>query len=175
MVNGLLQIGWIILAAVFLYNLVVESGQLEIIKGSMSSLSTDRRLQALLIAFSFSAFMESTSGMGAPVAICAAMLIGLGFPALPAALVCLVGNTQPVPFGPLGVPTLMMASVTKISDHVIASAVGLDMALLALIIPIFILVVLAGWRSAMGVLPASACRGMQLCSHLLFRGALHRS
>jgi lactate permease len=162
MANGLFQIGWIILAAVFLYNLVVESGQLEIIKSSMSSLSTDRRLQALLIAFSFSAFMESTSGMGAPVAICAAMLIGLGFPALPAALVCLVGNTQPVPFGPLGVPTLMMASVTKISDHVLASAVGLDMAILALIIPVFILVVLAGWKNAIGVLPAALVVG---CSY----------
>ncbi len=159
MANGLFQIGWIILAAVFLYNLVVESGQLEIIKSSMSSLSSDRRLQALLIAFSFSAFMESTSGMGAPVAICAAMLIGLGFPALPAALVCLVGNTQPVPFGPLGVPTLMMASVTKISDHVLASAVGLDMAVLALIIPAFILVVLAGWKNTIGVLPAAVVVG----------------
>ena len=98
---------------VFLYNLTVESGQLEIIKSSISSLSTDRRLQALLIAYCFSAFMEGTAGLGAPVAVCAAMLIGIGFPPFAAAVVCLVGNTQPVPFGPLGVPTLMMASVTK--------------------------------------------------------------
>jgi L-lactate transport len=159
MLNGLLQIGWIILSAVFLYNLTVESGQLEIIKSSISSLSTDRRLQALLIAYCFSAFMEGTAGLGAPVAVCAAMLIGIGFPPFAAAVVCLVGNTQPVPFGPLGVPTLMMASVTKIDDHLLAWAVGNDMAVLALVIPIFMLVVLAGWKNAMGVLPAALVAG----------------
>jgi len=157
--SGLLQIGWIIVAAVFLYNLMVDSGQLEIVKSSISALSTDRRLQALLIAFSFSAFLESTSGMGAPVAVCAAMLIGLGFSPLPAALICLICNTQPVPFGPLGVPTLMMASVTGINDHVLARAVGLDMVVLALIIPIFMLVVMAGWKNAMGALPAALVAG----------------
>jgi lactate permease len=159
MVSGLIQIGWIILAAVFLYNLVVDSGQLEIVKSSISSLSTDRRLQALLIAFCFSAFLESTSGMGAPVAVCAAMLIGLGFSPLPAALICLVGNTAPVPFGPLGVPTLMMASVTRIGDRVLAKAVGVDMMVVALIVPIFMLVVLAGWKKAMGALPAALVAG----------------
>lgn len=79
MLNGLFQIGWIVLSAVFLYNITVESGQLEIIKSSISLLSTDRRIQAILIAFCFSAFMEGTTGMGAPVAVCAAMLIGIGF------------------------------------------------------------------------------------------------
>ncbi len=159
MVSGLLQIGWIILAAVFLYNLTVESGQLEIVKSSISALSTDRRLQALLIAFSFSAFLESTSGMGAPVAVCAAMLIGLGFSPLPAALICLVGNTQPVPFGPLGVPTLMMASVTGINEHILARAVGADMTVLAIVVPVFMLVVLAGWKNAIGALPAALVAG----------------
>lgn len=159
MVTGLLLIGWIILTAIFLYNLTVESGQLEIIKSSVSSLSTDRRIQALFIAFSFSAFLEGTSGMGAPVAICAAMLIGIGFSPLTAALVCLVGNTVPVPFGPLGVPTIMMGSVTKIGIRVLTRAVGTDMAILALIIPIVMLVLLAGWKKAMGVLPAALVAG----------------
>jgi lactate permease len=159
MINGLLQIGTIILAAVFLYNLTVESGQAEIVKSSISSLSTDRRLQTLLIAFAFSAFMEGTTGMGAPVAVCAAMLIGIGFPAIPAALICLVGNTQPVPFGPMGLPTLMMSSVTRIDGHVLARAVGLDMVVLALIVPIVMLVVLVGWRNAMAVLPAALVAG----------------
>lgn len=159
MVTGLLLIGWIILAAIFLYNLTVESGQMEVIKVSISSLSTDRRLQAILIAFSFSAFMEGTSGLGAPVAICAAMLIALGFPPLTAALVCLVGNTVPVPFGPLGVPTIMMGSVTKISDHVLARATGTDMEFLALIIPFVMIVLLAGWKKAMEVLPAVLVAG----------------
>ena len=114
MVTGLFPIGWIILTAVFLFNLTVESGQFEVIKSSISSLSPDRRIQALLIAFSFSAFMEGVAGQGAPVAVAAAMLIGLGFPALPAAVICLVANTPPVPFGPVGVPTMMMSTVTGI-------------------------------------------------------------
>lgn len=159
MVNGLFPIGWIILTAVFLYNLTVESGQFEIIKSSISSLSTDRRLQALLIAFSFSAFLEGTSGQGAPVAVAAAMLIGLGFPPLPAALICLVANTPPVPFGPVGMPTIMMSQVTEISDKIITKAIGLDMTIIALIIPVFMLIVLAGWKNAMGVLPAALVAG----------------
>lgn len=159
MLNGLFQIGWIILSAVFLYNITVESGQLEIIKSSIALLSTDRRIQAILIAFCFSAFMEGTTGMGAPVAVCAAMLIGIGFPPLPAALICLAGNTQSVPFGTVGVPTIMMASVTGINDHVLARAVGNDVVFLALIIPFFLVVVLAGWKSAMGVLPAALVAG----------------
>ncbi len=159
MLNGLFQIGWIVLSAVFLYNITVESGQLEIIKSSISLLSTDRRIQAILIAFCFSAFMEGTTGMGAPVAVCAAMLIGIGFPPLPAALICLAGNTQSVPFGTVGVPTIMMTSVTGISDHVLAIAVGNDVVVFALIIPVFVVVVLAGWRSAMGVLPAALVAG----------------
>jgi lactate permease len=159
MLNGVIQIGTIILAAVFLYNLTVESGHAEIIKSSISSLSTDRRLQALLIAFCFSAFMEGTTGLGAPVAVCAAMLIGIGFPAVPAALICLAGNVQPVPFGPMGLPTLMMASVTRINDHVLARAVGVDMAVLALVVPVLMLVVLAGWRNAVAVLPAALVAG----------------
>src|SRR5208337_5684382 len=117
-------IGWIILTAVFLYNLTVESGQFEVIKSSISSISDDRRLQALLVAFSFSAFMEGVSGQGAPVVVAAAMLIGLGFPALPAALVCLIANTPPVPFGPVGTPTIMMGTVTNLDSAVVASAVG---------------------------------------------------
>jgi L-lactate permease len=118
MVTGLFPIGWIILTAVFFYNLTVEAGQFEVIKSSISALSTDRRLQALLIAFCFSAFMEGVSGQGAPVAVAAAMLIGLGFAPLPAAVICLVANTPPVPFGPVGVSTSMMVTVTKINEGV---------------------------------------------------------
>lgn len=160
MLNGLFPIGWIILTAVFFYNLTVEAGQFEVIKSSISSISPDRRLQALLIAFCFSAFMEGVSGQGAPVAVAAAMLIGMGFPAIPAAVVCLVANTPPVPFGPVGVPTSMMISVTKINDHVMTRAIGLDMCLIALIIPIFMLVVLCGWKRGMEVLPAALVAGI---------------
>jgi lactate permease len=160
MVTGLFPIGWIILTAVFFYNLTVEAGQFEVIKSSISSISTDRRMQALLIAFCFSAFMEGVSGQGAPVAVAAAMLIGLGFSAIPAAVICLVANTPPVPFGPVGVPTSMMISVTKINAEVMTRAIGLDMCLMALIIPVFMLVVLAGWKKTIEVLPAAGVAGV---------------
>ena len=160
MVTGLFPIGWIILTAVFFYNLTVEAGQFEVLKSSISALSTDRRLQALLIAFCFSAFMEGVSGMGAPVAVAAAMLIGLGFPALPAAVICLVANTPPVPFGPVGVPTNMMVTVTKINASVMTKAIGNDMTIIALIIPVFMLVVMAGWKKAMEVMPAAMVTGI---------------
>ena len=160
MATGLFPIGWIILTAVFLFNLTVASGQFEVIKGSISSLSPDRRIQALLIAFCFSAFMEGVAGQGAPVAVAAAMLIGLGFPAVPAAVICLVANTPPVPFGPVGVPTMMMATVTGIPGISLARAVGLDMAFTALIIPFFMVVVLAGFKRAKEVLPAALVAGV---------------
>jgi len=155
MTTGLVPIGWIILTAVFLFNLTVESGQFEVIKSSISYLSPDRRIQALLIAFSFSAFMEGVSGQGAPVAVAAAMLIGLGFPAVPAAVICLIANTPPVPFGPVGVPTIMMSTVTGISERIMAQGIGVDMALMALVIPFFMVVVMAGFKNAKDVLPAA--------------------
>jgi lactate permease len=160
MLTGLFPIGWIILTAVFLFNLTVESGQFEVIKSSISSLSPDRRIQALLIAFSFSAFMEGVAGQGAPVAVAAAMLIGLGFPALPAAVICLVANTPPVPFGPVGVPTIMMSTVTGIPATTMARAVGIDMAFMALIIPFFMVVVMVGFQRAKEVLPAALVAGI---------------
>lgn len=160
MVTGLFPIGWIILTAVFLFNLTVESGQFEVIKQSISTLSPDRRIQALLIAFSFSAFMEGVAGQGAPVAVGAAMLIGLGFPPLPAAVICLVANTPPVPFGPVGVPTQMMATVTGIPATTMARAIGLDMAFIALIIPFFTVVVMVGFQKAKEVLPAALVAGV---------------
>ncbi len=160
MVTGLFPIGWIILTAVFLFNLTVESGQFEIIKSSISSLSPDRRIQALLIAFSFSAFMEGVAGQGAPVAVAAAMLIGLGFPPLTAAVICLVANTPPVPFGPVGVPTMMMATVTGIPASTMARAIGIDMAFMALIIPFFMVVVMVGFKRALEVIPAALVAGI---------------
>jgi len=160
MLTGLFPIGWIILTAVFLFNLTVASGQFEVIKSSISALSPDRRIQALLIAFCFSAFMEGVAGQGAPVAIAAAMLIGLGFPALPAAVICLVANTPPVPFGPVGVPTIMMSTMTGYPAATMARAIGLDMALMALIIPFFMVVVMVGFKQAKEVLPAALVAGV---------------
>jgi L-lactate transport len=159
MASGLWPIGWIILTAVFFYNLTVEGGQSEIIQSSISSLSKDRRLQALLIAFCFSAFLEGVSGEGAPVAVAAAMLMGLGFKPLSAAVVCLVANTPPVPFGPVGVPTSMMISVTNIDTTVMTKTIGSDMAILALVIPFLVLVVISGFKRSIEVLPAALVAG----------------
>lgn len=158
--NGLFPIGWIIITAVFFYNLTVEAGQFEVIKSSIATLSSDRRLQALLIAFSFSAFMEGAAGQGAPVAIAAAMLIGLGFPAVPAAVICLVANVPPVPFGPVGTPTITMGKVTGMSDAVLAHGLAINMSLFAIIIPIAMLLVLCGWKATKEVLPAALVTGI---------------
>lgn len=151
--NGLFPIGYIILTSVFLYNLIVKSGQFEIIKESISNLSADRRIQALLIAFSFSAFLEGAAGQGAPVAIAAAILIGLGFPPVMAAVVCLVANVPPVPFGPVGVPTITMATVTGVNEMVLTNAVAMNCAFVSLIIPFAAIIALAGWRKTLAITP----------------------
>lgn len=153
-VNGLFPIGWIVVTAVFLYNLVVEAGQFEMIKSSIASLSSDRRLQALLIAFSFGAFLEGAAGFGAPVAISGAMLIGLGFEPLYAAGICLLANTAPVAFGSIGTPILMAAQVSGISDFTIAQTVGRQLPFISLFVPLYLILIMAGWKAAKEVLPA---------------------
>src|SRR5207253_3855738 len=109
---GLFPIGWIVLNAIFVYDITVTTGKFEIIKQTIAGLASDRRIQALLIAFCFGAFIEGAAGFGTPVAISAAMLIGLGFKPLPAAGLSLIGNTVPVAFGALGTPIIGLARVT---------------------------------------------------------------
>jgi lactate permease len=113
---GLFPIGWIVLAAIFLYSLTVQTGQFEIVKASVVGLSADRRLQALLIAFSFGAFVEGAAGFGTPVAISAALMIGTGFSPLHAAGLSLIANTSPVAFGALGTPITTLADVTGLDE-----------------------------------------------------------
>src|SRR5438477_332890 len=113
---GLLPIGWIVLAAIFLYNLTVSAGQFEVVKHSVASLSDDRRIQALLIAFSFGAFVEGAAGFGTPVAISAALLMGAGFKPLYAAGLALIANTSPVAFGALGTPIITLARLTGLDE-----------------------------------------------------------
>jgi len=148
---------WLIFNAVLLYNLIIKSGNFEIIKSSISSISNDHRVQAILIGFCFSAFLEGSSAQGAPVAIAAAMLIGLGFPVLPAAVISLVGNTVPVPFGPIGMPTINMVdnAFGGVGGALAAvtGSVGRVMCVYALIIPVFMLVVMCGWKAAKEILP----------------------
>src|SRR5437899_5453225 len=121
---GLLPIGWIVLAAIFLYALTVETGQFEIVKHSVASLSDDRRIQALLIAFCFGAFVEGAAGFGTPVAISSALLVGAGFRPLHAAGLALLANTSPVAFGALGTPITTLASVTKLDEFKLSQMAG---------------------------------------------------
>ncbi len=151
---GFLPIGWIILNAVFLYNLTVHTGQFDIVKSSVGRLSTDRRVQALLVAFSFGAFIEGASGFGTPVAICSALLIGLGFTPLYAAGLSLIANTAPVAFGAIGTPILTLAAVTGIPAQTLGAMAGRQLPFVSLLVPAWLVVTMSGWRGFRGVWPA---------------------
>jgi lactate permease len=157
---GLFPICWIVITAVFLFNVTVKSGQFEVIKLFMASITPDRRLQALLIAFSFGSFLEGTAGFGAPVAITAAMLVGLGFDPLYAAGICLVANTAPVAFGAIGIPITVASQVTSIPEMSISQMVGRTLPLLSITLPFYLVMLIAGFRKAKEVLPAILVSGI---------------
>ena len=156
---GLFPIGWIILSAMFLYRLSVEAGALDVMKRSVTGLSADHRLQALLIAFSFGAFLEGAAGFGAPVAITAALLVGSGFPALEAACIALLANTAPVAFGALGTPIVTLAKVTGLDEHAISMLAGRQLPFFSLLVPAWMVVAMAGWRGLVGAWPAVLVSG----------------
>ena len=151
---GLFPIGWIVLCAIFVYDITVHTGQFEVLKRSVSQLAEDRRVQALLIAFSFGAFMEGAAGFGTPVAISAAMLIGLGFKARTAAGLALIGNTAPVAFGGLGTPIIALAEVTGLPLGQLSAMVGRQLPIFSLIIPFWLICAMCGWRRMREVWPA---------------------
>lgn len=157
---GLFPISWIIITAVFLFNITVKSGQFEIIKHFMASITADRRLQALLIAFSFGSFLEGMAGFGAPVAITAAMLVGLGFKPLYAAGLCLIANTAPVAFGSIGIPITVASQVTGIPEMAISQMVGRTLPVLSLLLPFYLVVLMAGVKKAKEVMPAILMSGL---------------
>ncbi|WP_102693673.1 L-lactate permease [Rummeliibacillus pycnus] len=159
-VYGLLPIGWIIITSVFLYNLTVKTGNFNIIRHSVLSITEDRRIQALLVAFSFGAFLEGAAGFGAPVAISAALLVGLGFNPLYAAGLCLIANTAPVAFGAIGVPITAMEGPTGIAATEISKVVGRQLPLLSVFLPFFLIVIMAGLKKAVEVLPAVLVSGI---------------
>ena len=154
MIFALFRIIWLIVAAVFLYNVVVEAGQFEVMKASIARLSPDRRLQAVLVAFCFGALIEGAAGFGAPVAISAAFLVGLGFPPFQAALLCLIANTAPVAWGSIGTPIKTLAGVTQLDVEALSAMSGRILPPLSLLIPIWLVAVLAGIRSTLKILPA---------------------
>jgi len=156
---GLFPICWIVITAVFLFNITIKSGQFEIIKHFMASITADRRLQALIIAFSFGSFLEGTAGFGAPVAITAAMLVGLGFNPLYAAGICLIANTAPVAFGAIGTPILVLSQVSGIPEMAISAMVGRTLPILSLFVPFYLVALMAGFKKTMEVLPAIMVTG----------------
>ena len=156
---GLLPIGWIVLNAIFVFDITVHTARFEIVKQQIAALSTDRRIQALLIAFSFGAFIEGAAGFGTPVAISAALLVALGFNPLQAAGLSLLGNTAPVAYGGLGTPLIALAQVTKLDIHTLSAMVGRQLPFFSLIVPFWLVIVLAGWRKTLEVWPACLVAG----------------
>ncbi|HEY4060329.1 MAG TPA: lactate permease LctP family transporter [Puia sp.] len=152
---GLFPICWIVITAVFLFNLTVKSGQFEVIRHFMASVTSDRRIQALVIAFSFGSFLEGMAGFGAPVAITAAMLVGLGFNPLYAAGICLIANTAPVAFGSIGIPITVASQVTSIPEDAISQMVGRTLPFLSALLPFYLVVLMAGFKKAKEVAPAA--------------------
>lgn len=157
---GLFPICWIIIGAVFLYNVIVRSGQFEIIKNFMASITPDRRLQALLIAFSFGAFLEGAAGFGTPVAITAAMLVGLGFNPLYAAGICLIANTAPVAFGAVGTPIIIAAQVSDLPEMAVSQMVGRTLPILSAMVPFYLVTLMSGFKKSIEVLPAILVSGI---------------
>ncbi|MHB9833539.1 lactate permease LctP family transporter [Paraburkholderia terrae] len=156
---GLWPIAWIIVTAVFLYKLVVKTGQFEIIRASVLALTDDQRLQLLLIGFSFGAFLEGAAGFGAPVAITAALLVGLGFDPLKAAGLCLIANTAPVAFGAMGIPIIVAGQVTGIDPFLIGATAGRQLPLLSLAVPFWLVFMMDGKRGLKETWPAALVAG----------------
>lgn len=157
---GLFPIIWIIITAIWVYNMTVEAGEFEIIKNSLAAITDDRRLQAIFIAFAFGSFLEGTAGFGTPVAITAAMLVGLGFNPVYAATICLIANTAPVAFGAIGTPVVVLGQVSGIDPFVLSKIIGRQLPFLSVIVPLWVVVMMSGWKRAMEVLPAVLVAGV---------------
>ncbi|GHU04926.1 L-lactate permease [Alphaproteobacteria bacterium] len=151
---GLWSIAWIVITALFLYKLAVKTGQFEIIRASVISITDDQRLQVLMIAFSFGAFLEGAAGFGAPVAITAALLVGLGFKPLYAAGLCLIANSAPVAFAAIGVPVIVAGDVSRISSHVVGQMAAYQLMLFAIVVPFLIILVMDRWKGVRETWPA---------------------
>jgi lactate permease len=159
-VIGFFPIGWIVLNVIFLYRITVETGRFELLQRAIGGVTTDRRLQLLLIAFAFGAFFEGASGFGTPVAITGAVLIGLGFSPLAASGLSLIANTAPVAYGALGTPIQGLASVTGLDPYVLGAMVGRQLPLFSLIVPFWLIWAFAGWRGMVAIWPAVLVTGV---------------
>ena len=159
-VSGFFPIGWIVLNVIFLYQITVATGQFELLKRAVGGVTEDRRLQLLLIAFSFGAFFEGASGFGTPVAITGSVLIGLGFSPLAASGLSLIANTAPVAYGALGTPIQGLASVTGLDPYILGAMVGRQLPVFSLIVPFWVVWAFAGWRGMKEIWPAILVTGL---------------
>jgi len=159
-VAGFFPIGWIVLNVIFLYQLTVATGQFELLKRAVGGVTEDRRLQLLLIAFSFGAFFEGASGFGTPVAITGSVLIGLGFSPLAASGLSLIANTAPVAYGALGTPIQGLATVTGLDPYILGAMVGRQLPVFSLIVPFWVVWAFAGWKGMKDVWPAILVTGV---------------
>ena len=159
-VSGFFPIGWIVLNVIYLYRITVATGRFELLQRAIGNVTEDRRLQLLLIAFSFGAFFEGASGFGTPVAVTGAVLIGLGFSPLAASGLSLIANTAPVAFGALGTPIQGLAQVTGLDPYTLGAMVGRQLPLFSLIVPFWVVLAFAGWQGVKGVWPAVLVTGV---------------
>jgi lactate permease len=159
-VTGFFPIGWIVLNVIFLYQITVATGRFELLKRAVGGVTEDRRLQLLLIAFSFGAFFEGASGFGTPVAITGSILIGLGFSPLAASGLSLIANTAPVAYGALGTPIQGLASVTGLDPYILGAMVGRQLPVFSLIVPFWVVWAFAGWKGMKDVWPAILVTGV---------------
>src|SRR5205085_10508852 len=151
---GVLKIAWIVVAAVYLYDISVYAGQFEVMKASIAALTPDRRLQVLLVAFCFGALIEGAAGFGAPVAIAGAFMIGLGFEPFYAAALNLIANTAPVAWGAIGTPVHTLAAVTALPESDLNAMLGRILPFASLLVPFWLVRTMVGWRKTFEVLPA---------------------
>jgi lactate permease len=173
MVFGLLPIGWTVFAAMLLYNITVETGQFTIIRRSIGALSGDARVQAVLIGFCFGAFMEGAAGAGSPVAICGAMLVGLGVPPFKAAVICLIANTSPVCYGGLGVPVLTLEASSGVPADKISIMCGHQLPILSCLIPLYMVKTMCTWRETLQIWPALMVGGGSFALFQFFFATAH--
>ena len=157
---GCFPIGWLLLNVIFVYQLTVQRGLFEVLRQSLAKIAPDPRIQVILIAFAFGAFLEGMAGFGAPVAITTVIMIQLGFRPLQACMLALIANTAPVAFGSLGIPITTLSEVTGLDTRLLSAMIGRQLALFSMLIPFWVVVVLAGWRGVRGVWPAALTAGL---------------
>jgi lactate permease len=170
---GLLPVGWTIFNAMLLYNVTVKTGKFDVVRRSVAGLSGDARIQAVLIAFAFGAFLEGAAGGGTPVAICGAILVGLGFDPFRAAVLCLIANTSPVAYGGLGTPILTLSGVTGLPSETLSVMAGHQLPFLSLFVPLYMVCCMCPWRKAIEVWPALLVSGGSFAASQYLFATMH--